>query len=530
MRSPSPTDTTVLAIIALFSALRLALAAILGLGVDEAYTLSAARDLQLSYYDHPPLQYWIAHFFMPLLGDGRAARLPFIGLFALSSWLLYRLTQVLFSGQAGVAAVLALNCSAFFTFAGGWVLPDGPLMLALLAASLVLARHFFAPQTSHRGALTAWLLAGLWLGVAALAKYHALLFAIGVLLFLGSVPSRRHELRHAGPWLASLLALLIATPVIAWNIEHDWISVGYQAGRARFGGRLHPEYVLANLIGQAIWILPWIFVPLLIAAWRAWRAGRTAHRSWYCLCLGLPTIAVFTTAPLWGSLGLPHWQMPGWLMLYPVLGEYAVRSLEPARLRRWGFACVTLLVLLGTILASHAATGFGRILAPRLFARGDPTLDVFEWSQLPGELQTRGLLRSGDFLITTNWIYAGRIDQALHDTVPVVVFGGNPKQFGLRYDPAEFLGRDALVLGPADSMKGVADRLQPYFDAVEELAPFSLGRSGMQEIPLRLMRAHCLLKPLPSPLRPPSESRHALEPRRCLGRGLSYSAASSVLP
>jgi hypothetical protein len=529
MRALSPADTAVLAIIALFTALRLALAAILGLGVDEAYTLSAAHDLQLSYYDHPPLQYWIAHFFMPLLGDGRAARLPFIGLFAASSWLLYRLTQLLFRAEAGVAAVLALNCSAFFTFAGGWVLPDGPLMLALLASSVLLARHFFAPQDSRAGALRAWLLAGLWLGVAALAKYHALLFAIGVVLFLVSVPARRRELSQAGPWLAALLALLVATPVIVWNMEHQWISVGYQVGRGRFGGRLHPEYVLANLIGQALWILPWIFVPLLIATWRAVRAGRTAERSWYCLCLSLPAVAVFTVTPLWGNLGLPHWQMPGWLMLYPVLGECAVRALEPVRLRRWALACATAIVLLGAVLAGHAATGFGRILAPRLFARGDPTLDAFEWNQLPGELRARGLLQPGDFLISTNWIYAGRVDEALRHTVPVVVFGGNPKQFGLRFDPADFLGRDALVVAPADSMTGLADRLQPYFESVHELAPFTLGRSGMQEIPLRLIRARCLLEPLPSPYRQPSPAaRPAIERDRCLGRELDHSDASGV--
>ena len=528
MRSLAPADTDALAIIALFTALRLALAATLGLGVDEAYTLSVARDLQLSYYDHPPLQYWIAHLFMPLLGDGRAARLPFIGLFAVSSWLLYRLTQLLFGAEAGVAAVLALNCSAFFTFAGGWVLPDGPLMLALLAASAVLARHFFAPQTSRCGTFGAWLLAGFWIGIAALAKYHALLFAIGLLAFVVSVPSRRHELRHWGPWLAALLALLIATPVIVWNIEHEWISVAYQAGRGRFDGQLHPHYVLANLIGQAIWILPWIFVPLLIATWRAWRAGRTVERSWYGLCLALPTLVVFTITPVWGSLGLPHWQMPGWLMLYPALGEYAVRRTEPARLRRWALAGVAVIMLLGTVLVSHAATGFGRILAPRLFARGDPTLDAFEWNQLPAELRTRGLLQPGVFLITTNWMYAGRVDEALHDTVAVVVFGGNPKQFGLRYDPADFLGRDALVLGPADSMNGIAERLRPYFDSVHELPPFALGRSGMQETPMRLMQARCLLKLLPSPYRQPShEARPAGAQPHCLGRELGNSDLSS---
>jgi hypothetical protein len=185
-------------------------------------------------------------------------------------------------------------------------------------------------------------------------------------------------------------------------------------------------------------------------------------------------------------------------------------------------------VLLGTVLASHAATGFGRILAPRLFARGDPTLDAFEWNQLPGELRARGLLQPGVFVITTNWMYAGRVDEAFHDTVAVVVFGGNPKQFGLRYDPAEFLGRDALILGPADSMDGIAEHLRPYFQSVHELAPFALGRSGMPEIPMRLMRARCLLKSLPSPYRQPSyEARPSGPQPRCLGPELGNSDLSA---
>ncbi len=523
MRSLPAADAVALAIIAMFTAVRLALAAVLGLGVDEAYTLSVAHDLNLSYYDHPPLQYWIAHLFMPLLGDGRAARLPFIALFAVSSWLLYRLTQVLFGAQAGVVAVLALNCSAFFTFAGGWVLPDGPLMLALLAAAGVLARHFFAPTTAPSPDLASWLAAGFWLGVASLSKYHALLFALGLLIFLASVPGRRSELRHAGPWLGATLALLVSSPVIVWNARHDWISFAYQAGRGHLSGRLHPEYVLANVIGQAIWMLPWIFVPMLVASWRAARAGRTAPRSWYCLCLGLPNIVSFTVTPLWGGLGLPHWQMPGWLMLYPVLGEYAVRSFEPARLRRFAIVCVALLALLGAILATHAVTGYGRSIAPWLFTHGDPTLEAFEWNQLPGELRARGLLQPGVFVITTNWMYAGRIDQAFHDTVRVVVFGGNPKQFGLRYDPRDFLGRDALVIGPADTMAGITTRLQPYFESVQELTPLALGRSGMQEIPLRLVRARRLLRALPAPYWRPSAAN--LGPRRdcCLGHELGDS-------
>jgi len=120
-------DAAVLGLIIVFLGFRLVLAATLGLGVDESYAIANARELELSYFDHPPLHYWIAHAFMPLVGDGRALRLPFIILFAGSPWLLYRLTRRLFGDWAGVWAVLALNLSAFFTLsAGGWIVasPD----------------------------------------------------------------------------------------------------------------------------------------------------------------------------------------------------------------------------------------------------------------------------------------------------------------------------------------------------------------------------------------------------------------------
>jgi 4-amino-4-deoxy-L-arabinose transferase-like glycosyltransferase len=501
-RALAAPDAAALVLIATFTAGRVALAAMLGLGVDEAYTLSVAHDLNLSYYDHPPLQYWIAHFFMPVLGDGRAARLPFIAMFALSSWLLYRLTQRLFDQASAMAALVALNCSAFFTFAGGWVLPDGPLMLALLAAAVVLARHFFAPQGPTSSDTASWLTAGFWVGVAALSKYHALLFALGLLLFLASVPRHRRELRRAAPWLGALLALAMSLPVLLWNARRGWISFVYQGGRAGLAAVPHPEYLLANIIGQALWMLPWIFVPMVVATWRACRAGPGAARSWFCLCLGLPTITLFTLIPLWGGLGLPHWQMPGWLMLYPVLGQYAARTFEPMRLRRLGIACLALVAVIGSVLLAQALTGYGRLLAPRLFAHGDPTLDAFEWNELPAALRARGLLQPGVFLITSNWICAGRIDQSLHDSVPVVVFGGNPKEFGLRDDPAEFLGRDALLIAPAEQMTDLTRDLQPYFESLQDLTPLALGRSGMAEITLGLVRAHRLIRPLPDSPKP----------------------------
>ncbi|MDB5460989.1 MAG: glycosyltransferase family 39 protein, partial [Caulobacteraceae bacterium] len=137
----SRADRQVLWIIGLSVLARLATAAVMGLGMDESYSTAVARDLHLSYFDHPPLHQWIAHAAGQAVGYGRWVRLPFIALFAGSSWLMYRLTARLFGQEAGAWAALALNLSAFFTLAAGeWVLPDGPLLFCELAAGLTLAR------------------------------------------------------------------------------------------------------------------------------------------------------------------------------------------------------------------------------------------------------------------------------------------------------------------------------------------------------------------------------------------------------
>ncbi len=89
-------------ILATFAA-RLMFAASLGLGVDESYMVAAGRELQLSYFDHPPIAWWLAWGAAHLAGNDSAivVRLPFIALFALSTVLMYRLTAALFDRGRG---------------------------------------------------------------------------------------------------------------------------------------------------------------------------------------------------------------------------------------------------------------------------------------------------------------------------------------------------------------------------------------------------------------------------------------------
>jgi len=491
-------DRAALSLIALFLLGRLVLAATLDFTVDESYTIANARHLALSYFDHPPAQSWIVHAFMPLLGEGHAIRLPFILLFAGSSWLLFDLTRQLFSGEAGVWSVLTLNLSVFFTAsAGTLVVPDGPLLFCLLAAALVIARGLF-PAVHPPSPWRTWLLAGLWIGLAGLSKYHAILFALGVLCFFASIPARRAVFLHPAPYAGALLALAILSPVLIWNTEHNWASFAYQGVNSLPRASLHLSNFILNLAGQAVWIFPWIFAPLVVSAWYALRAGRKREQAWYCLCLALPTIAIFSAEPLWGDRGLPHWPMPGWLMLYPVLGDFLAQRARNPHVRRWAIASTALLIGLSIMIVGHTATGIGRVLLPSLLGARDPTLEAFEWTPLRTDLQARGLLEDkGLFVIAPNWIDAGRIDQALKGLLPVVIIGNDPKNFGFLYDPKAFVGHDALIIGQ-DISDDQLTLARSYFDAVTEAAPVEFGRSGMNEIRLRVLQAKLLQRPLPS--------------------------------
>ena len=497
-RSPA---VQAIAVIAAAVVLRLAASRFVGLGVDESYSVAVASDLRLSYFDHPPMQYWLVHAIAPLVGYGRGDRWPFIALFAFSSWLMFALTRRLFGERAGLWAVLALSLSAFFTLpAASWVLPDGPLILGLLGASAALARIWFPRSGEVERPWRDWLVVGIWVGVAGLSKYQAALFGVGIGLTVLTVPARRFWLARSQPYAAALLALLILSPVLVWNAQHHWASFAFQAGRGAPTRGLHPLGPVEALLAQSALILPWIFVPLALAAIGAVRSGPTEERRWFALMLAAPTLALFTLTPLFGSLGLPHWPMPGWLLVFPLLGE---RLSTAARRGRWPViwlaVSVVLLIGFGAAAAYDADTGLLGAAFPTLFKHGDPTAESIEWTAVRTELARRGELGPSALIVATQWNEAGKIDEALSDRATVTVFSPDPREFALRVNAASLVGRDALIIGRADSLRRKLPALRGYFQRMTWAAPITIGRRGRAEIRIGVVEAHRLLRPYPEP-------------------------------
>src|SRR5215467_13382599 len=328
----TPAGRVAILVLATFFA-RILLASALGLGVDESYMVAAGRKLQLSYFDHPPIAWWLAWAATHLSGSESAlvVRLPFIALCALTTVLLYRVTAALFDAEAGWWAAVLLNIAPVFGLSSGsWVLPDGPLLAALLAAVLCLIH---ALRSEHRPAWAWWLGAGLCAGLALDAKYSAALTILGAAAFLLTEPGSRRWLARPHLYVAGLIALALFLPVLVWNNEHEWVSLLFQGGRA--SGFFHPLGPIVTLAGEAGFLLPWVWVPLVGCGLIALRRGPADRERWLLLCLAAPPLILFTLASLWGNV-LFHWASPGYLMLLPLLGDAVGRHWRTSRgVRIW---------------------------------------------------------------------------------------------------------------------------------------------------------------------------------------------------
>ena len=374
----------------------------LPLGIDEAYEVATCQSAVLSGFDHPPLVYWLTHAGLLLSGDGPVdpiwIRTPFILCFALTSWLAWRLGCRFFSPAAGAWTAVLLNLSALFSVAlGGWALPDGPLLAALMMMALILARGgVIAPLTEPNihawNPYRTWILAGCALGIAALAKYQAILIAIAVLIFLCSTARGRKMLRHPAPWIGAMVALLFTAPILIWNAQNDWASFRFQVGRATTVGGLHPLRLLELLGAQAGIILPWIWAPLIFEWIKSLRIGRANAVSWFLVCLAGFPVLFFLTISLWGTKGLPHWSAVGYLFAFPLLGAATAHELAVGKrslVRNWLIFSVAILLIVIPVGVSQAANGWMNRMLPQMASVKDPTLEALPWTSVRTYIRNR---------------------------------------------------------------------------------------------------------------------------------------------
>ena len=390
--------------------LRLLLATIAPLGVDEAYAVAVSRSHSLSYFDHPALSFGMARLMADLFGEVPfLMRLPFVIMGTATAILLYDVTRVLSGARAGFWAVLLFSAASFFMISAGMqIVPDGPLNFFLIAAlwwALPLLTFDQSIVEQKR-----WVGAGACLGLAALSKYHAALFVIGAGLAILSHKPWRRVFWQPTFWIGVGLAILGWMPALIWNAGHEWVSFRFQTARAvaQATPGEHIVSLLKLLAGQALYLWPWVWFWSLKSVWSQLRSP-IKNAAYLLALIAVVIIFTFDLIALLGHDSLPHWAMIGFLIALPLVGARCAEMESKARTNivalTWGSGVVIASLALG--IALQAQTAF---LTRWSYAQA-PKFDL-DW-QSHNWTKARSILASPhDFVVTPNWIEAGRIATA----------------------------------------------------------------------------------------------------------------------
>jgi len=408
-----------LGLITAFSLLHLLLAGQVNLSVDEAHYALYGLKLDWSYFDHPPMVGWLNALPAHLLPSDLGMRLIPIALYALSNWLLYRITLRLFSHpkhpQApwlGFWALVLLNSGIMMQLLSQSMLPDAPLMLFAL---LTLWQTLNLRQTPS---LKNWALLGLWLGLAGLSKYTAITLVFSLILLV--LIERRwtwfhwryqpHNAGLLGFFTAIIIASLLISPVLYWNAQHDWLSILYQLNH----GTYNPDWQWSRLIqSQAAQMLVYNPILYLIAlylmltlSFKTKPDQATANTRLLAL-FALPVVLLFALNSGY-EMTLPHWTQLAWLFMTPAVTFWLWTHWQQKIWRHLTLSLTTLSLALTTLLLSHLFTPW--IPFP---AGQNPVQELHGWPQALQQAQTYQQQWAKPHhqppLFAANWTQASRI-------------------------------------------------------------------------------------------------------------------------
>ena len=300
---------------------------------DELYYIACSDHLAWGYVDQPPFCALLLAITRALLGDALwAIRLPAAlagsGVVILAGLMARKLgggrfAQILAALAAALSPVVLGNAGRYYSM--------NAFDLLFWAAAFYLALLIFVDE---RPQLWPWF--GLVAGIGLMNKYSMGFLVIGIVAGMVLTPQRRHLLSGKF-WLGALIAALIFSPHILWQISHDFPSLEFMRRAAGEKNVALPAvefisgqfmqtglaqsllwlaglfYLFFNRQGKTLRLLGWSYLvvsaimvathakvyyltpvyTVYIAAGAAWFASMSAAGGWRLLRPAMITLLVF---------------------------------------------------------------------------------------------------------------------------------------------------------------------------------------------------------------------------------------------
>jgi 4-amino-4-deoxy-L-arabinose transferase-like glycosyltransferase len=221
--------------------------------------LAVGHEFRLGSYLGPPLAFWLGEMAFRVAGITGVYLLSQVCI-VIALWAVFALGRIVAGTRHAVLAVLLMTGVAAFNVPSA---EFGPAIVALPLWALALLHYWRAVGEDKRGY---WFILGFDLGLLLLASYVGMILIALLALFTLAVPRGREALAHVEPWLALVLAAIVAFPHVVWLRESfELVLAGLAAEPAR-SVWLSPAGWLAAII-----VLSHVGVGLLVLLASGWR-------------------------------------------------------------------------------------------------------------------------------------------------------------------------------------------------------------------------------------------------------------------
>ena len=431
--------------------------------MDEAYYWMWGQHPALSYYDHPPLNAWLQGLMGALFGWNRLGLRLAVGLALAGDIVVLLLLARKFAPEQArqhfwATLVLFLSTPIFFAVTTV-ALPDHLLVFGVLTA-LYCFVSFFEQWRNRSGA--SWrdlYLGALFLGLAALAKYNAVFLGLGVALFIVASPRYRPLLGRPQLYLAALIALVLQTPVLLWNMQEGWASFGFILGGRHAGLSASSVGVIGWLMGVVLFLSPFLLVPIGAFLLRPGSdPGRLAR-----MVFGLSTLAIFSISFFTSTLF--HWNLVAYLVALPFLiFHFRWRWLYWAQLA-YGTA------FLGFALVNYAIVPLTDVQG----IRDEASAWVYGWEETAAAVEAARVEHGAGFVATPDYTTASLLGFAMGDS-DVTSLSPATDQFDFWFDAAAHAGETAILFD--DDWRPLSGAVTARFEEVTLLEEIPVSRLG----------------------------------------------------
>ena len=421
---------------------------------DEAHYWEWSRRLDLSYYSKGPGVAYVIAFFTSIFGDNEfGVRIGAVLFSAAASIVLFFLGKTLFdSEKAGFFSAVLPNITPIFSI--GSVLMTTDVMLVFFWGAAVHSIYLGATK----GRPLWWYAGGALIGLGFLSKYTMVLLVPCLALFLLASREKRRWFKRPEPYIAGLISLAFAAPVILWNIVHGQVTIKHTMGQAQLGeGGLSFVDGLEFVGAQAALLGPIIFAAVVYGVWMAFARGVREKRDELLLVFftSAPLFIFFVLKSLHGKVQA-NWAVAAFVTAFPAAVWAAGRLYETRR------SLVVFLSAAALVIGVAASffTYFPWLLEPlgvKKVLTGPPFNRVVGWAELGISVSRIKNEMSGEsepFIISDTYQTASEL--ALYVEGNPVVY--NPRigerrmnQYDLWPGPEGFLGRDAIYVKAGDS-------------------------------------------------------------------------------